>query len=223
MLGGGLFVLMLIAWQFSGGPGPSASHTVASRASMAAQQSPAGLPSAAYGKAWPRGLSPHRTSTASAKPSVVRTAQRRKGGTAVTGKSGSAAAAGTRCPAGDVVLSLFTSKSSYGPTAQPRFDVYAVSTARGRCQMSYGLASVRVIVTRHGQVVWDSTTCAPPTAGTAWFERGVPRMLTVTWNREAARSARCAGSLSPKAWGTFEAVAMAHGQTSAVRSFLLMR
>jgi hypothetical protein len=200
MLGGGLFALMLIAWLFSGGASPSASHTAASRASMAAQQSRAGLPSVAYGKAWP-GPSPHRTATASAKPSRP----------------------GARCPASDVVLSLFTSQPSYGPAAQPRFDVYAVSTAPGRCQMAYGPASIRVIVTRHGQVVWYSTACAPPGGGMAWFERGVPRLLTVTWNRGATRPAGCAGSLSPGAWGTFEAVAMADGQTSPVRPFTLTR
>ncbi|HEX8008098.1 MAG TPA: hypothetical protein VF482_16900, partial [Trebonia sp.] len=143
----------------------------------------------------------HRTATASVGPSL--------------------SAAGARCRASDVVLSLFTSQSSYGPAAQPRFDVYAVSTARGRCQMTYGPASVRVIVTRHGQVVWDSTTCASPAAGTAWFERGVPRVLTITWNRGTTRSAGCAGSLSADARGTFEAVAMANGQASPVRSFTL--
>jgi hypothetical protein len=230
MLGGGLFILMLIGWQFSGGPSPSASHTATSRASMAARQSRAQLSSAAYAKARPGGLPPHRTATASARPSrsakssVARTTQRRKGGTAAPGKSsGSVVAVGARCQASDVVLSLFTSQSSYGPAAQPRFDVYAVSTARGWCQMTYGPASVRVIVTRHGRVVWDSTTCASSAAGTARFERGVPRVLAIAWNRGATRSAGCAGSLSPKAWGTFEAVAMAHGQTSAVRSFLLTR
>jgi hypothetical protein len=201
ILGGGLFVLMLIAWLFSGGPGPSAaSHTAASRASMAAQESRARLPRAAYGKAWP-GPSPHRTVTASAKLSRP----------------------DARCPASDVVLSLFTSQPSYGPAAQPRFDVYTVSTDRGRCQMAYGPASIRVIVTRHGQVVWYSTACASPAAGMAWFERGVPRLLTITWNRGATRPAGCAGSLSPGAWGTFEAVAMADGQTSPVRSFTLTR
>lgn len=213
MLGGGLFVLMLIAWLFSSGPSPSDSRTAASKASMAAQESREGLPSAAYGRAWP-GLLPYRTATAAAKPSRP---------AAPAGKSGPAGAAGARCPASDVVLSLFTSQSSYGPAAQPRFDVYAVSTARGWCQMTYGPASVRVIVTRHGQVMWDSATCASPAAGTAWFERGVPRMLTITWNRGTTRSAGCAGSLSPNAWGTFEAVAMAHGQTSPVRSFTLTR
>jgi hypothetical protein len=217
ILGGGLFVLMVIAWLFSGGgPVPSASHTAASRASVAAQESRAGLPSAAYGKARP-GPSPHRTPTASAVPS-------RSAGTSVartTRRSGPAT--GARCPASDVVLSLFTSQPSYGPAAQPQFDVYTVSTARGRCQMAYGPASIRVIVTRHGQVVWDSTACASSAAGVAWFERGVPHLLTITWNRGATRPAGCAGSLSPGAWGTFEAVAMADGQTSRVRSFTLTR
>jgi hypothetical protein len=217
MLGGGLFALMLIAWLFSGGPGPSASHTAASRASMAARQSRAGLPRSAYGKAWP-GPSPHRTATASAKPS-------RSAGTSVvqTTRQKSGTTAGARCPVSDVVLSLFTSRPSYGPAAQPRFAVYAVSTARGRCQMAYGPASIRVIVTRHGQVVWYSTACASAAAGMTWFERGVPRLLTITWNRGATRPAGCAGSLSPGAWGTFEAVAMADGQTSPVHSFTLTR
>jgi hypothetical protein len=217
MLGGGLFALMLTAWLFSGGSSPSASPTAASRASMAAQESRGGLPSAAYGKVWP-GLSPRRTATASAKPShsagpsVARTTRRRSG-----------TAAGARCPASDVVLSLFTSQPSYGPAAQPRFDIYAVSTARGWCQLAYGPASIRVIVTRHGQVVWYSTACTSPAAGMAWFERGVPRLLTIAWNRGTTRPAGCAGSLSPGAWGTFEAVAMAYGQTSPVRSFTLTR
>ena len=39
------------------------------------------------------------------------------------------------CAAADIVLSLFTSQPSYRRGAQPRFDVYAVSTAASSCRL----------------------------------------------------------------------------------------
>jgi hypothetical protein len=225
ILGGGLVVLMLVAWLLSGGPSPSATKTAASKASMAAEESRAELPSAAYGSAWP-GL-PRRPAASpkpspkvapSATPTARRTSSAENGG-----KPGRTVTAGATCKASDIVLSLLTSQASYGPDARPQFDVYAVSTAPGTCQMTYGPASVRVIVTRHGQVVWDSATCPSPAAGTVRFARGVPRIVTIAWNRKATGSAGCAGSLSQRSWGTFEAVVMAHGQASPARSFTLQR
>jgi hypothetical protein len=198
ILGGGLFVLMLFAWVLSGGPSESATKTAASRAAMAAQEARAGLPSAAYGSAWP-GPS-HATASPKRSP-------------AVTGSPS--------CQARDIVLSLLTSQASYGPAVQPQFDVYAVSAAPGACQLAFGLASVRVIVTRDGQVVWDSAACPSPAVGTVRFERGVPQILAITWNRKAEGSAGCAGSLGQQPWGTFKAVAIAQGQASSARSFTL--
>jgi len=82
---------------------------------------------------------------------------------------------------------------------------------------------VRVIVTRNGEVVWDSTECKPLTTKTVRFQRGVPQLLTVSWNRRATSPSGCAGSLPAGAWGTFQAVAMITGQTSPVRTFTLLR
>jgi hypothetical protein len=48
-------------------------------------------------------------------------------------------------------------------------------------------------------------------------------VLTVRWNRRAAAPSGCAGSLSPGASGTFDAVALAAGQSSQVRAFKLIR
>jgi hypothetical protein len=121
------------------------------------------------------------------------------------------------------VLSLFTSKGSYGQGAWPQFDVYAVSTDASPCTMAYGASAVRVVVTWHGRVVWDSTSCDLAAAKTVRFRLGVPQVLTIRWNRQAAGPSGCAGSLSPGASGTFDAVALAAGQSSQVRAFRLLR
>jgi hypothetical protein len=120
------------------------------------------------------------------------------------------------------VLTLVTSQASYAPTAQPEFHVYAVSTASSPCQLPYGAGSVHVVVTRHGQVIWDSSACSAATAKPVQFQLGVPQLLTLSWNRQATSPAGCAGSLPAGATGTFDAVAQAAGQSSQVRSFKLV-
>jgi hypothetical protein len=195
---------------------------------MAALQSQDVLPSAAYGSAWPV-PSPKPSVTATPKPAAKASAKPK------TAPSGSKTSASPRptasasagaiapCKPGDIVLSLFTSQASYSQAAQPQFNVYAVSTAASQCQMAYGAGSVRVIVTKNGQVVWDSAGCKPPAATTVRFQRGVPQLLTISWNRHATSPSGCAGSLPAGASGTFQAVAMITGQTSPVRTFALLR
>jgi hypothetical protein len=117
------------------------------------------------------------------------------------------------------VVTLFPGQASYGQKSRPGFNVYAVSTAATDCTLTYGPGAVRVIVTSHGQVVWNSAACDPPAAKPVRFTRGVPQLLTVTWNREAVKPAGCAGSLAAGFTGTVAAVAMSHGQTSPVRTF----
>jgi hypothetical protein len=121
------------------------------------------------------------------------------------------------------VLSLFTSQTSYSQHALPKFNVYAVSTSATACTLTYGPGSVRVVVTRHGHVVWDSARCEPATAKRVPFTLGVPQVLTVSWNRHAAGPSGCAGSLSAGAWGTFDVVATTAGQSSPVAVFKLDR
>jgi hypothetical protein len=76
-------------------------------------------------------------------------------------------------------------------------------------------------VTEHGRVVWDSDACKPSAAPRVRFTLGVPRVLTMPWNRRATSPSGCGGSLSAGARGTFDAVALTVGQTSSVRSFKL--
>ncbi|HEX4788334.1 MAG TPA: hypothetical protein VH372_07710 [Actinospica sp.] len=120
------------------------------------------------------------------------------------------------------MLSLFTSRPGYSPGQEPAFDVYAVSTRAHACELAFGQSSVRVVVTRHKRVVWDSAACKAHGAGArpVTFAEGVPREVTLTWNRKAA-GAGCSGSLVPGEWGTFEAVATADGHSTPVRSFTL--
>jgi hypothetical protein len=230
ILGGVIAVLGVLAWHFTPAhPAKAPGTSRTARASVAAAQTPDNLPTEAYGSAWP-GDSP-TASTSAASPTVLASATSSQkataSGAATSGKpqpgaSGSAASAG-QCAPGGIVLSLFTSQASYGPGKEPQFDVYAVSTAPGACMMAFGPGSVLVIVTRHGQVVWDSAACGSAPASPVQFQTGVPQLLTISWNRAAARPAGCAGSLPAAAWGTFQAVAMSAGQDSAVRTFTLLR
>jgi hypothetical protein len=222
ILAGGLALLALLAWLFPGRPsGRSTGMSAAARASMAALQSQEALPSVAYGSAWPV-PSPKPSATATPTPAAKASAKPKT--SASPRPTASASAAGIApCKPGDIVLSLFTGQASYSQDARPEFNVYAVSTAASQCQMAYGAGSVRVIVTRNGRVVWDSAGCKPPAAKTVKFQRGVPQLLTISWDRRATSPSGCAGSLSAGAWGTFQAVAMIIGQTSPVRTFTLLR
>jgi hypothetical protein len=221
ILGGGLTVLAVLAWQFTG-KGPSAGSPAADGASMAALQAGETLPSAAYGSpaAVPSLTTPAEippTTAPPVTPSATQSSAKPK-----PSASASATAAGPSCAPGDIVLTLVTSQASYGRTAQPEFHVYAVSTASSPCQLAYGAGSVRVVVTRHGQVVWDSSACKAAAAKPVQFQLGVPQLLTVSWNRQATGPPGCAGSLPAGATGTFDAVAQTAGQSSQVRTFKLV-
>ncbi|MGH3207146.1 MAG: hypothetical protein ACRDNO_05245 [Trebonia sp.] len=222
ILGGGLAVLAVLAWQFTG-KGPSAGTPAADGSSMAALQAGETLPSAAYGSpaAEPSLTTPAEIPPTTAPP--VTPSAKQSSAKPKPSASASAGTAGPSCAPGDIVLSLFPSQASYGQTAQPQFHVYAVSTASSPCQLPYGAGSVRVVVTRLGQVVWDSSTCKPAAAKPVQFQLGVPQLLTVSWNRQATGPSGCAGSLPAGATGTFDAVAQTAGQSSHVSTFTLDR
>jgi hypothetical protein len=221
ILGGGLTVLAVLAWQFTG-KGPSGGTPAADGSSMAALQAGETLPSAAYGSpaAAPSLTTPAEippTTAPPVTPSATKTSAKPK-----STASASATAAGPSCAPGDIVLTLVPSQASYGQAAQPQFNVYAVLTASSPCQLPYGAGSVRVVVTRHGQVVWDSAACTAAADQPVQFQLGVPQLLTVSWNRHATSPSGCAGSLPAGATGTFDAVAQTAGQSSQVRSFTLV-
>lgn len=204
---------MLLAWMFgSGGPSRQQSQTAAVRASAATRQAQGSLPSAAYGSPYaPPSPSPSPSLKPSPSPSPSASA------------AAKAAGARKRCPAGSVVLSLFTSQPGYRPQQPPKFIVYAVSTTASGCKLAYGPGAVRVRVSRHGKVVWDSASCKAAHQGTRTvrLEQGVPQEVALSWNRSASTES-CAGRLPSGSTGTFEAVANADGFSSPARSFKLL-
>jgi hypothetical protein len=226
ILCGGVIALGVCAWMFPGAHQPSARSAAATRASMAALASRQALPPAAYGSAWPA-PKPSLTPTASPLPTALPAASATPSktpsakasaayhGRPVPSASGGAAA----CAPGDIVLSLFTSQSSYPKSARPKFSVYAVSTSSSACMLRFGAGSVQVVVTWHGHVVWDSMACKPSAAQPVQFTLGVPHVLTMIWNLKAAKPEGCGGSLPAGAAGTFDAVAMSDGQSSPVHTF----
>lgn len=213
ILAAGVGALVLAVWLFPGGSPAPPKQAAATRASMAALAKGNPLPSAAYGNVYPTAAA---SPTASRAPKPAHSAKAKKAGTAYHPRP---SATEGKCPTGDIVLSLFTGQPSYGPRAEPKFHVYAVSTAPGSCRLSYGPGAVRVVVTRHGQVVWDSAACKLTGATPTDFRLGVPQELALTWNRKAARPVGCAGSLPAGTSGTLDAVAMTAGQSSPVRTF----
>jgi hypothetical protein len=232
ILGGGIVVVGLCVWLFPGGHHAAPGTSAAAKASTAALDRRGTLPAAAYGSTWP-GPAPKKT----AKPTIAATpsksADTRKTARAYPiaspspspspTPSTSSAAKGPRCTPSDIVLSLFTGQPSYGQGASPKFDLYAVSTSASACTLSYGPGSVQVVVTRQGRVVWDSSACKLSGAAAVRFTLGVPQVLSISWNRQAKLPAGCGGTLSAGSSGTFDAVALTHGQSSPVRSFTLSR
>lgn len=220
ILCGGVVVLGACALLFPGAHHAQGHPSAAASASVAALTRQQSLPPAATGSAWqPPSPSPSPSpsahpspsASASATPSAAAKKSKQKASTSSRPHS-SASAAGSggarSCSPGDIVLSLFTGKPSYAAGDEPEFSVYAVSTGSAPCTMPYGAGAVSVVVTRHGQVVWDSAACKPAAAKPVQFTQGVPQVLTFAWNRKATSPAGCAGSLPASASGTLDAVAM---------------
>jgi hypothetical protein len=227
-LGGGVALLGVCVWLFPGGHPTAPRASATAQASMAALAKQGVLPSAAFGSAWP-GPTPTKTvrpgPSQKPSPSPSATHKQTKAGAhpvaSPSPDSTATASGGSRCKPADIVVSLFTGEPSYSGNARPKFDVYAVSTSSAACTLSWGPGSVQVVVTRHGRVVWDSAACKLTPATPVRFTLGVPQVLTMTWNRQAGKPSGCAGSLPAGTRGTFDAVAMTHGQSSPVRSFKL--
>jgi hypothetical protein len=226
ILCGGVVALGVCAWLFPAGHRTPAHPSAAASASMAALQSQQALPPAATGSAWPVPTPAARQSTAPtaspAAPAKPPAAAKQKVSTAYHPRL--AGAAGATCAPADIVLSLFTSQSRYTADKRPVFNVYAVSTSAAACTMPYGAGSVQVVVTRQGRVVWDSAACEPSAARPVRFTPGVPQVLSMIWNRAAARPAGCAGTLPADFAGSVDAVATTKGgQSSSVVTVKLER
>lgn len=229
ILCGGVVALGACAWLFPGAHQPSKRDAAAVSASMAALARQQALPPAATGPAWPGASGiPDVYPTAPASPAKATQAAKpaKKPSPASHPRPGPSASPAPKkgaCAPADIVLSLFTSRPSYAKGTHPKFSVYAVSTSATPCTLTYGAGSVRVVVTRSGHVVWDSTACKPAPARQVRFTLGVPQVLTMVWNPAVAKPAGCAGSLPAGTSAALDAVAMSHGESSPVRTFTVSR
>ena len=121
-----------------------------------------------------------------------------------------------------MVLSLFTSRTSYKAGQLPAFEVYAVSTASRACSFDVSPAKLHVLVMSSGRVIWDSADC---TRGephrVAELSRGVPAHGSVTWNRTISLPG-CVTLASSARPGNYQVQARDATVASPVRTFKLV-
>jgi hypothetical protein len=88
-----------------------------------------------------------------------------------------------RCPAGDVVLSLFSGQASFSVRQTPEFEVDVVSTASRPCTFDIGARHLLLQVSAGSSRVWTSADCAEGQASLiAKLSRGVPTVVPIAWN-----------------------------------------
>lgn len=219
----GLGLLGLLVWAFAGGGGKPATPptgstqtyrlvpAAASRSAAASSPAGAGATTAGAASPGPSGL-----------PSAPATQAGREAGHVTPGESpGSGQDAGGPCAAGTVVLSVFSSRPSYSGAQDPKFSVYAVSTAALPCTFDLGPGTVHLEVMSSGRIIWDSGDCARSAdTWVARLSRGVPALESITWNRTVTLPG-CVTLASSTRPGTYQAQALTASVSSAVLSFRL--
>jgi hypothetical protein len=130
---------------------------------------------------------------------------------------------GGGCAPNAIVLSVFTSRTSYHAGQYPVFEVYAVSTASRACTFNLSPAKLHVLVSSSGRVIWDSADC---TRGQphrrAELRRGVPVQESLSWNRTISLPG-CVTVASSARPGTYQVRARDASVASPVRTFKLAR
>jgi len=130
---------------------------------------------------------------------------------------------GGGCAPNAIVLSLFTSKTSYHAGQYPVFEVYAVSTASRACTFNLSPAKLHVLVSSSGRVIWDSADCARGRRNkVAELRRGVPTQESLSWNRTISLPG-CVTVASSARPGTYQVQARDASVASKVRTFKLAR
>jgi hypothetical protein len=192
----GLAVLALIAWAFSGaigGGGPAAGTSGSSSGSGSGQQG--------HGGAGQGGSGPVGAAATSSPP--ARGAQTHAGPAPGAGQPTTARP--KACDHGDVVLSLSSSQESYSADQLPQFSVDVVATSQQTCTFNVGASHVALVI-RSGPVrVWSSADCVQGAGNlVSDLQRGVPTMLSISWNRQAS-SAGCPAPASRMPAGAYTA------------------
>jgi hypothetical protein len=192
-------------------PGADASASVGSSASL-----PFLTASPPPGASTPGASTPGASASARAARGAAATAN------ATAGPAGGVEPGGG-CAPNAIVLSVFTSKTSYHAGQYPVFEVYAVSTASRACTFNLSPAKLHVLVSSSGRVIWDSADC---TRGQpkrrAELRRGVPAQESLSWNRTISLPG-CVTVASSARPGTYQVRARDASVASPVRTFKLAR
>jgi hypothetical protein len=185
----GLSVLAVVGWAFSGSLGGSAPATAAS----------AGNPSG--GPARPA-ASPGHTGATSLRHTGAAGPVRPRSGREAGRNAGL-----LPCPAGAVVLSLFSSHASYSTRHTPEFQVDIVSTAAQACTFDIGSAHVMLRISAGALTVWNSRGCADGEASAETeLRRGIPTVVSIAWDgRRSTPGCRVPGAGAAR--GSYTAVA----------------
>jgi hypothetical protein len=245
----GLVLLGLLALAFSGGGGKPAAAKKAVQASgtlpTAAYSSAPAFPSAGADSSAGTDASASAGSSASlpflaASPSPGASMPGKNASAGARAARGAAAAAnaaagpangdgasgvepGGGCAPNAIVLSLFTSKTSYHAGQYPVFEVYAVSTASRACTFNLSPAKLHVLVSSSGRVIWDSADCTRSQPNKrAELRRGVPARELLSWNRTISLPG-CVTVASSARPGTYQVQARDASVASPVRTFRLAR
>lgn len=160
---------------------------------------------------------------ASASPSA--SARAARGAAAANAAAGPASGVepGGGCAPNAIVLSVFTSKTSYHAGQYPVFEVYAVSTASRACTFNLGPAKLHVLVSSSGRVIWDSADCTRGRPNKrAELRRGVPAQESLSWNRTISLPG-CVTVASSARPGPYQVQARDASVASPFRTFKLAR
>jgi hypothetical protein len=205
-------VLALVTWAFTGalgggGNAPSGAGHAGAGARIQAGGSHGGSGRAGAGGAVQGRAAQGSTGLSGAAAARGSGARAHSGTGAATRRHGPRVADGRPqpCPAGDVVLSLFSSQDSYGAGQLPQFDVDVVATAGQTCTFDVGARHLALIIRAGSVRVWNSADCVQGAGSlVSDLQRGVPTVLPISWNR-AASAPGCPAGTSRMPAGTYTA------------------
>jgi hypothetical protein len=216
---GGLGVIGLLAWAFSGmaSGGGKSSHSSGSGgpSSAAYATTAAGTPAPAVSVTTvPATPSPSASPSLSPSASPSATKPASAAASSPAKKKAAAASAPTACPASDLVLTLTASAGDYSPSATPSFQLDIVSTDSANCLVDTGPAGLKLVVTHGSAVAYNSASCLQGAKRhVVSLRRGVPVVTSMSWDKHQTTS-DCSTTVMAATNRTYSAVAQAGGAQS---------
>jgi len=219
----GLGLVGVLAWAFAGGGGKPGSPAAGSSRTYGLLPAAASRSAVATHRPEPARSAPATSSSArsqgSGLPTPSATPDQEAGQLTQDESPGADPGPGGLCAPGTVVLSVFSAKPDYSGGQNPKFAIYAVSTAAGTCTFDLGPGTLHLEVLSSGRVIWDSGDCARSEATwTARLSRGVPVLESITWNRSITLPG-CVTLASSVRAGTYQAQASTASVASGMLTF----